>query len=158
MTISLNKFDDSMLFLIIMRTGCFAKCKVLYLNAYSMQQKINKYRFPQLASAVFMILALLWLTVSAPIVYASQQKLAKQEKIINTNTPADSNEEETANPFGSNTEEKAPSSSSFSEEYLHDHHTTDHFFSIVQQYHKCENAGTYVAFHGELLVPPPNVA
>ena len=37
------------------------------------------------------------------------------------------NEEEAANPFGNTTEEKAPTSgSSFSEEYLHDHHIADH--------------------------------
>ena len=63
-----------------------------------------------------------------------------------------------ANPFGNTTEEKAPVSNSFSEEYLHDHHSTDCFFSIVLQYHKCENADTYHAYHGELLVPPPNVS
>ena len=40
-------------------------------------------------------------------------------------------EEEAANPFGNTTEEKAPSSSSFSEEYLHDHHKAEYFFSIV---------------------------
>ncbi len=78
--------------------------------------------------------------------------------MVDTGSPSTDNEEETANPFGNTTEEKAPSSTSFSEEYLHDHHTTDYFFSTVLQYHKCENAGTYIAFHGELLVPPPNVA
>ncbi len=105
-----------------------------------------------------MILALLWLTVSAPFVYASQQELAKQDQTSKTNFPVSGNEEE-ANPFGSNSEEKAPNSSnSFSEEYLHDHHKSEHFFLIASQYQKCENAGTYVAFHGELLVPPPNVA
>jgi hypothetical protein len=62
------------------------------------------------------------------------------------------------NPLGNASEEKAPTTTSFSEEYLHDHYMTDHFFSIALQYHKCENAGTYNAFHGELLVPPPNAA
>ena len=73
--------------------------------------------------------------------------------------PLSGNEEETTNPFGNTTEEKAPSSTNrFLKNILHDHHTADYFFSIVSQYHKCENAGTYIAFHGELLVPPPNVA
>jgi hypothetical protein len=106
-----------------------------------------------------MILALVWLTVSAPFVYASQQQLAKQNKDVKGASLLAGNEEETASNPGNNTEEKMPNSgNSFSEEYLHDHHVTDCFFSIASQYHECKNAGTYIAFHGELLVPPPNRA
>lgn len=123
-----------------------------------MNRSKKKYSITQMASAVFMILALLWLTISAPFVFASQQEFAKQCKAVASASQADNNEEESSNPLGNSTEEKAPSSSSFSEEYLHDHHHTDHFFSIALQYHKCENADTYIAFHGELLVPPPNAA
>lgn len=109
-------------------------------------------------SAVFMIVALLWLTVSTPFVLASQQELAKQQHSISDNQPPLSCTEEESNPFGNTTEEKAPSSNTFSEEYLHDHHITHYFILETSQYHKCENAGTYIAFHGELLVPPPNAA
>ena len=105
-----------------------------------------------------MMVALLWLTISTPFVFVSQQKLAKQDKIADTNSPLSGNEEEAANPFSSTTEEKNPSSTSFSEEYLHDYYIADHFFSIVSQYHKCEKVSTYIAYHGELLVPPPNPA
>ncbi|MFC0774659.1 hypothetical protein [Terrimonas alba] len=113
------------------------------------------YNALQMASAVFMIMALLWLTISAPFVYAGQQEITKQSKA--TATTAD--DDDCANPFGNNTEEKAPgNSSSFSEEYLHDQHHAEHFFSIIFRFHKCENADTYHAFHGELLVPPPNAA
>ncbi len=121
-----------------------------------MIRKRKPYTFLQLASSVFMILALLWLTVSAPFVFASQQKVSCQAKEIPADSFAD-NEEEASNAFSNTTEEKNPNSSnSFSEEYLHDYHVSDYFFSVSSQYHKCENAGTYVAFHGELLVPPPN--
>jgi cytoskeletal protein RodZ len=123
-----------------------------------MSGKQKTYNFFQKGSAIFMIVALLWLTVSAPFVFASQQELAKQDKIADTQSPLSGNEEEASNPFSSTTEEKNPSSTSFSEEYLHDQHITDHFFLIATQYHNCVNAGTYIAYHGELLVPPPNVA
>lgn len=124
-----------------------------------MEKKGKIYSFLNMASAVFMILALLWLTVSAPYVYESQQQAIKYGKITNADKPLSENEEESASPFGNNTEEKAPSSiSSFSEEFLHDHHKSDYFSSIASQYHKCDDAGTYIAFHGELLVPPPNAA
>lgn len=118
----------------------------------------KKYSLLQQVSATFMILALLWLTISAPFVIAAQQKIAKQDTATNSASPLAGNEEEAANPFGNTTEEKAPSSSTFSEEFLHDHHKADYFFSIISRYHKCEDAGTYVAYHGELLVPPPNAA
>lgn len=123
-----------------------------------MSGKQKTYNFFQKGSAIFMILALLWLTVSTPFVFASQQEFAKQDKKANTQSPLSGTEEESANPFSNTTEEKNPGSTSFSEEYLHDHYLADHFFSIDLQYHKCENADTYIAFHGELLVPPPNMA
>ena len=110
-----------------------------------------------LLSAVFMILALLWLTVSAPFVYSSMQKHIEQNKVQNNGSPLAGTEED-ANPFSNTTEEKGPSSSSFSEEYLHDNHSSDQFFSIILRSHKCEKTDTYHAFHGELLVPPPNAA
>lgn len=129
-----------------------------YFAALSMKNKT--YTIFQLCSAVLMILALLWLTVSAPIVQASQKALAEHmANSSDTALPIADNDDENSNPFGNNTEEKAPTSStSFSEEYLHDNHKSDYLFSVISLYHKCENAGTYVAFHGELLVPPPNVA
>ena len=124
-----------------------------------MKTKGRTYNFLHLVSAVLMILALLWLTISAPFVYAGQQEIAKQNKTEKPATPLTCSDEDGTNPFGNNTEEKAPTNgSSFSEEYLHDHHKDDYFFSIISRYHKSENAGTYVAYHGELLVPPPNAA
>ena len=105
-----------------------------------------------------MIVALSWLTISAPFVFEQQQKIAKQNTCANADLPIAGTEEE-ANPFSGSTEEKAPKSlNTFSEEYLHDQHQSEYFFSITSQFHKGEDAGTYVAFHGELLVPPPNNA
>ena len=125
-----------------------------------MKKKKKTYNCFQLAAALFMIVALLWLTVSTPYVFAYQQKISENDR-LEKNSPltAGTNDEETANPFGNSTEEKASgSNSSFSEEYLHDHHINEHFFTILTHYPKCQNAGTYIAFHGELLVPPPNIA
>lgn len=110
----------------------------------------------QLVSAIVMILALVWLTVSAPFVYAAQQELAKQQKTEKAASPFAGTEEESSNPFGNNAEEKAPNTASISEEYIHNSHRIYFSFSIATQYHKCENSDTYIAFHGELLVPPPN--
>ena len=116
----------------------------------------RKYNPLQVGSAVFMILALVWLTISAPFVNASQQLKANNSTEKHGSSQSN-NDEEACNPF-SNSEEKTPTaSSSFSEEFLHDHHISDHFFSIAPKVYNSENADTYVAYHGELLVPPPNV-
>ena len=130
----------------------------IILQHLSMKENRKLYSQFQLVSAVFMIAALLWLTISAPFVYAGQQEIAKQDNVTNNGSPLAGTEEE-PNPFANTTEEKAPTNgSSPSEEYLHDLHKAEYFFSIALRYHKCENAGTYIAFHGELHVPPPNVA
>ena len=121
-----------------------------------MRRKRKIFNGIQVVSAVCMILALLWLTVSLPFVYASQQEQIKLEKTAKTSVPIAGNEED-SNPLNGSTEEKAPNNS-VSEEYLHDHHRSEYFQLIASQYHKCENADTYIAFHGELLVPPPNQA
>ncbi|MBP6686732.1 MAG: hypothetical protein KA160_02650 [Lacibacter sp.] len=123
-----------------------------------MNSNRKTYSIVQKASTIFMMAALLWLTISLPFVYAGQQEIARQQQTENTGLPFTGNEEESTNPFGNSTEEKAPGNNSFSEEYLHDHHKEDGLFAVTKQYRSCENARNYIAFHGELLVPPPNVA
>lgn len=121
-------------------------------------KKNQTYSQFQLASSVFMMVALLWLTISLPVVYSCQQEIAKQDKMA-VDTPFQTSEEEAANPFGNSTEEKTPNSgNSFSEEYLHNHHITDYFFIVASDFHSHFDADTYLAYHGELHVPPPDVA
>lgn len=123
-----------------------------------MKKNRKIYSVFHLCSAVFLILALMWLTVSTPFVIAGQEEIAKQHKTEKSTSPLAGNEEETNNPFGNNTEEKAPTTSGFSEEYLHSFHVISHFYTEISQYHKHENSDIYIAFHGELLVPPPNAS
>jgi len=115
------------------------------------------YSRANVVSSIFMMIALLWLTVSTPFVYACQQELADTHKAAKTsdNLPVD---EEESNPLGNSTEEKTPGGVSLSEEYLHDHHSSDYYFLVASQFHKFDDADIYIAFHGEMLVPPPNVA
>jgi hypothetical protein len=124
-----------------------------------MKKKNKPHSIFKLCSAVFMITALLWLTISTPFVYQFQQKQIEQNKIAKSEQTsiADTNNEEESNPFG--TEEKNPNSgNTLAEEYLHEFHIHDQLFSIVSREHRFENVDTYIAFHGELDVPPPDVA
>ncbi len=124
-----------------------------------MQKNKKTYNIYQKISAIFMMLCLIWLTISTPFVFAFQEKLAKMEKTSNSQSPLTGSEEETGNPLSNTTEEKTPNTSSnFSEEYLHEHHRTDYFFTMISVYNKYDNADTYHAYHGELLVPPPDAA
>ena len=117
------------------------------------------YNFFNRISAIMMIVALSWLTISAPFVFEQQEKMAKENSSSFVNFPIAGNEEEAANPFSGSTEEKAPKTlNTFSEEYLHDHNQSEYFLSIASKFHKGEDAATYVAYHGELHVPPPNKA
>ncbi len=127
--------------------------------ALLLMEKISKpYNLLHRVSAALMIIALLWLTISAPFVFKNQQEIAKQNCEAPIDMPLPGAEEE-ANPFSNSTEEKAPKTlNSFSEEYLHDSHRSEYLFSVASQYQKGENAGIYTAFHGEVQVPPPNVA
>ena len=130
---------------------------IIYFAALSMRKNQNQYSLFELGSSMVMILALLWLTVSIPFVYASQQMAKENNGKHIAFSLCDSEEE--SNPLCNTTEEKSPNSgTSFSEEYLHDNHSSDQFFGVDTAYHKCENADTYTAFHGEVQVPPPNRA
>lgn len=104
-----------------------------------------------------MILALLWLIISAPFVYSSQQNHSKLNEMANVSVPNADTKEEATNPFDNNDEEKVPSDeNSFSEEFLpDDNYKTDYLAYIRLHSPKCENTSTYLAFDGEILVPPP---
>jgi hypothetical protein len=130
-----------------------------YFRIEIMNKNGKTYNFYQKGSAVFMILTLLWLTISTPFVIAGQQELAKMEKMSDSKACTPDTEEDTDNPLGNTNEEKTSgASSSFSEEYLHEHHDNHFFVTLTSLYNKCDNADTYHAYHGELLVPPPNAA
>lgn len=122
-----------------------------------MRNRIHTYIFGSKISSVLMIIALLWLTVSTPFVFKSQQQADRYEKLIgkNQNVPLD---EDDQNPYGNTTEEKAPNGISIQEEFLHENHTSEYFLLLASQHPQLENPGIYIAFHGELHVPPPNAA
>jgi hypothetical protein len=99
---------------------------------------------------MIMMLALLWLSVSMPFIYASQK--AAQEK--NTNA-AVADEEDSAGNNTNTTEEKTCSNLNTVNEYLHEPlHLFDNSI-VVPGHNACHTTAAYTAFHGELLSPPP---
>lgn len=123
--------------------NCYDYFRVSLMNKKRVYTKIN------LLSAVLMLMALVWLTVSTPFVYESQQikkELAKQQMDVT---------DEDYNPFSSTTEEKSENNVTALSEYLHDLHMAEHPSTIVVKYYKCHPSDLYFAFHPELLSPPP---
>ena len=110
-----------------------------------------------MVSAVFMILALAWLTVSTPFVYKGQQYVIAAEKKAQSTSQDDKNDEE-SNPFANTTEEKTSGGNTIAEEYLH--HTDEPLFLVIDKpgLHLSHSYDVYIAFHGELHCPPPNRA
>lgn len=107
-------------------------------------------------NAAFFVLALVWLTVSTPFLMANQ---FNKDHLTNIESPIDNGgEEETANPINSSSEEKPHNCNSLLEEYLH--HTA--FLLTISNTAISHSIGlhadSYHAYHGELLVPPPNQA
>lgn len=120
----------------------------------SVKNRKQSYNFWQRLSSCFMILALVWLTVSIPFVNAAQQQVTGKVALASHETQDD---DQSCNPYGNNTEEKCSSSfNSFSEEYLH--HTDDlfHAAELFLSHSRFHSVSEYVAFHGEMLCPPPN--
>lgn len=117
-----------------------------------MSKRKRTYSLSHILSSIIMLLALSWLTISAPFVYRAQQQqeqLAKQQPV---------SAEEDYNPFASTNEEKTSNgTNNFSEEYLHHaHHIEQHFTTLIKSY-KLHSIDEYVAYHPEAFSPPPEV-
>ena len=92
-----------------------------------------------------MMIALAWLTVSTPFVYASQQHIAQKA----------ATDSKGSNPFANTTEEKTESGPNTLSEYLHDAHEHFHYVPAPEGHNKCHSSDLYYAFHPELISPPP---
>ena len=124
-----------------------------------MKKNRKSYTIFQKATSIFLMLTLLWLTVSTPFIITTQQELAKQQKVLSVELPMNDCGDDTSDASGNNNiEEKVPNTTSLSEEFLHEHHSTQDYISKTSRNYKLENSGTYIAFHGELHAPPPNAA
>jgi hypothetical protein len=104
------------------------------------------------------MLTLAFLTVSLPFVYAARQ-MVDVSTALDSNFPVEENECESDNPFAGTTEEKTSTSlGSASEEYLHETHSAEEYLAALCKEYKLEHVATYIAFYGDLICPPPDLA
>ena len=105
------------------------------------------------------MIVLFWLTATTPFIITMQEDLAKQQKAQSVENPFSNSEEDGTDSNSNNIEEKVPNSgNSLSEEFLHEHCAMENCIYKATPNYWVKNAGTYIAFHGELHAPPPNVA
>lgn len=98
------------------------------------------------ASSIVMMVALLWLTVSTPFVYAASQSYTHIQA-------ADADDD--GNPLNNTTEERSETGGSSVNEILHDHSFTHDLFSIRVRFTRTDPTELYIAYNPELLSPPP---
>ena len=112
-----------------------------------MKKQKNIFTKGDILSCLFMIFALLWLTISLPFVNYAEQITAEQV----CNSPEDNNSTQQNLP----TEEKTESGSNSLSEFLHDHHFEMNKGYLINQGYKLSPDDTYLAFHPEQALLPP---
>jgi hypothetical protein len=120
-----------------------------------MQRSEHIYQKGRALAALLMITALLWLTVSAPFVYAAQQASMQLSTLNHSKGSGGDSESAGLNPFANTTEERPESGSNTLSEYLHDIHLHLQYDDVPEEHHKCHPSDLYYAFHPELNSPPP---
>ena len=118
-----------------------------------MKKELSTYHFRHRIISIFLLLALCWLTVSTPFVYAAQQMVSAVETY--QDDPVD--EEQATTPVGSTTEEKSSSSvSTVSEEFINHDDDLINNEELFRRQCGSHTVAKYASYHGELLCPPPN--
>jgi hypothetical protein len=116
--------------------------------------------YKNISVVIFMMMTMFWLTISLPFISESRIASNIESKSSACNEVMDAQQSEDAGfPQTSTSEEKGSEESANSnEEYLHHHEG-----GLLPGLTDCKTTmhdlaqDAYCAFHGELLVPPPNV-
>jgi len=108
------------------------------------------YHLGKICSVLMLTMLLGWLTVSLPYVYQAKQQSQQTKKVV---ADLGSSEEETAGSLGGSTEEKT--SGNTLSEFLHEQESLAELATLLISHAPDASDDTYLAFHGELLVPPP---
>jgi hypothetical protein len=120
---------------------------------------VSNVTYKNISVVIFMMMTMFWLTISLPFISESRIASNIESKSSACNEVMDAQQSEDAGfPQTSTSEENgSEASDNFNEEYLH-HHEGGVFSGLTDcrttMHDLAQNA--YCAFHGELLVPPPN--
>jgi hypothetical protein len=116
----------------------------------------NKYSKSCVFAAITMLLALLWLTISTPFVFASKQ--AKQQHAKQMQAESSCGECVDDDAPVNQPEEKSEKGVSALSEYLHAHDFAIKQLIFHLQHNKCHSTELYFAYHPDLFSPPPEIS
>lgn len=117
-------------------------------NIYSISLRIR---------SVIMILLLLLLTISPALLVLTIH--THQETCILSCTEQDHPyNADDSSPVEESKEGKSLNAPTVTEEFLHEHPVADHSDGMDTKSHKNEHSRIYIAYHGDLPVPPPRCA
>ena len=109
-------------------------------------------------SSIFMTVLLLCLTLSLFFVKVEVQTMSHSNQVsLLVDFDENNDTELPGDNFPAKPEEKTESSVNTVSEYLTEHARLIFSLSTNKELNKCKHADLYVAFHGELISPPPEV-
>ena len=98
---------------------------------------------------------LIWLTISLPFVYQLQQKTNESHLSIQHGSADNEDKGLQDSPFSETTEETTESSTNIFSEFLPESAGAKEIFCNIIEVNKCLHAELYIAYHDELISPPP---
>ena len=109
-------------------------------------------------SSLLMLVTLAWLTISTPFIYEHQQNLIHfQLSHLQSENNLHVDDSDSINTMLPNpSEERTETNSNNFSEYLHHHDYFADDFITGTNYPISLSSELYIAFHGELLSPPPD--
>lgn len=120
-----------------------------------MNKRSSGYRFFQIINAFLMINTLLAFILNAPIMYKLELKENVAEIALSEPNEENGQIDYNPNPMNGAAEEKTESTQSNFSEYLNDLHELETFPDFLPGNTKGLAASEYIAYHSELLCPPP---
>ena len=98
-----------------------------------------------------MLFMLAWLTVCLPYVNESRESANLSIQLTGEEAP----DADDSNPLTNTNEEKSESGASLFSEYLHPLIQLNHAVTGITSHHKIHPSDLYLAYHPELIIPPP---
>lgn len=115
----------------------------------------RKYRILTITNSLVLMFSLIAILIGGPYAMAKQlaDTFSHQKSAA---LPFSHTDEEAQNPLNNTNEEKASGSNNLVEEYLHESNESHAVQTRLLFKFGNQDTRLYSAFHGELLVPPPN--
>ena len=117
-----------------------------------MTAKKQLFTVKDIVTSTLMLVLLAWLTVCLPFVNESQKAVKAQ-----TEKSSKEVKDNGSNPLTNTNEEKSENGTSLLSEYLHEAPVMERHFITIASIFNGHPSAIYIAFHPEMIIPPPEV-